>query len=652
MRKFNIFLLFFVISFLQSFAQIDTIKIDEITVTTQRLPLLYSETSRIVSVIDKKQLENAPAQSLQDVLEYALNVDVRQRGSNGVQADVSIRGGSFNQTLILLNGVKINDPQTGHHNMDLPIDVNDIERIEILEGAGSRVFGANAFSGAINIITGNKKKKNIKVYATGGENGYLKAGSSLTYTTEKSKHFLSVSKSKADGYAENTDFDIQHIFYQNTTTTEVGEINFQAGYSEKEFGALNFYTAKYPNQFEATKTKFINFQLEQKGKINKKYNIYWRRHNDRFELFREGENWYQRQGNLFVKGNDTLPSWYTGHNYHQSDVYGAESNFYFTSKLGKTAFGLEFRSENILSNVLGEEMRNTKEVPEEEYGIFDKSKSRTNMGIFLEHHIFIGDFAISGGILANYNSDFDWNNYFGVDASYKITENFKIFANFNQSLRLPTYTELYYKSITHKNNLNLKSEKANTIESGLKITYPFLQAHISGFKRFGTDMIDWIVVDDTLSQSYNIKEVNTTGFETAVQVLPKSFDCTWLNALNFTYAYLKMEKEDGDFISLYVLDYLKHKLSIAVEHPLFLGINASWRINWKDRENGFVEFGTGKKINHKPFGTIDMKLFLKQNHFNYFIEVNNLLDEEYFDFGNIQREGRWVKLGLNIDIDL
>ncbi|MCK4631428.1 MAG: TonB-dependent receptor, partial [Bacteroidales bacterium] len=117
--------------------QIDTVEIKEIVVSGQRSPSIHSELNRVVTVIRKEQIRNAPVQSLQEILEYAVNIDVRQRGNFGVQADISIRGGSFEQTLILLNGIKINDPQTGHHNLNIPIDINSIERIEILEGPGS-----------------------------------------------------------------------------------------------------------------------------------------------------------------------------------------------------------------------------------------------------------------------------------------------------------------------------------------------------------------------------------------------------------------------------------------------------------------------------------------------------------------------------------
>ena len=127
--------------------------LDEIEVTAQRSPALFSQVAQIISVIEKEEIEATSSQSIQDLLEYVAGVDVRQRGAEGVQADISIRGGTFDQTLILLNGINITDPQTGHHNLNLPVSIAQVERIEILEGPAARIYGPNAFSGTINIVT-------------------------------------------------------------------------------------------------------------------------------------------------------------------------------------------------------------------------------------------------------------------------------------------------------------------------------------------------------------------------------------------------------------------------------------------------------------------------------------------------------------------
>ncbi len=112
---------FTILAIQQGYSQQDTIKInnhldiDEVVVSATRTPRIYNEISRVVTIIPASEIQSSPAQSLQELLKFALNVDVRQRGANGVQADVSIRGGSFEQTLFLLNGIPVNDPQTQCH---------------------------------------------------------------------------------------------------------------------------------------------------------------------------------------------------------------------------------------------------------------------------------------------------------------------------------------------------------------------------------------------------------------------------------------------------------------------------------------------------------------------------------------------------------
>ncbi|MCB9249497.1 MAG: TonB-dependent receptor [Ignavibacteriales bacterium] len=126
---------------------------DSIVVTANRVPVSFSETGRTIDVITQREIEQLPVTNIQDLLEQVSGIDIKQRGPEGVQADVSIRGGNFEQSLILIDGIKLVDPQTGHHNMNLPVSFSQLERVEILKGQGSRIYGSNAFSGVINLIT-------------------------------------------------------------------------------------------------------------------------------------------------------------------------------------------------------------------------------------------------------------------------------------------------------------------------------------------------------------------------------------------------------------------------------------------------------------------------------------------------------------------
>ncbi|MCK5169965.1 MAG: TonB-dependent receptor, partial [Bacteroidales bacterium] len=432
----------------QVLSQADTsitknLDLEEVIVSAQRAPIVYSQLSRHVTTISNDEIKLMPVSSVNELLENFSGVDIRQRGANGIQADVSIRGGSFDQNLILLNGVNISDPQTGHHSLNLPIDLNSIERIEVLEGSGSRVFGPNAFSGAINIITNESDSNYTKASFTAGDFGLFSGSIASAYNLKNTKHFISISKAQCKGFIKNTDYDYYNLFYNSQYNSDFGKIDFQIGYTDKEFGANSFYTPKYPDQFEQTKTTFTSLKFETGEKIKLIPSVYYRRHQDRFELFR-----YEPA------------SWYTGHNYHLTDVYGSKLDARISTNFGITSFGAELRSENIWSNVLGEPMADTIKAIGETDGFYTRTYSRTISNYFLEHSFFVGRFAFSTGILASWVSenDFDFNIYPGIDFSYSFNDKFKSYISVNKSLRLPTFTDLFYSGPSNIGNPDLKPE--------------------------------------------------------------------------------------------------------------------------------------------------------------------------------------------------
>ncbi|MDP3432191.1 MAG: TonB-dependent receptor, partial [Bacteroidota bacterium] len=470
------------------FAQTDSLKVsmeynlDEVEVSAQRAPVTFSQVARIVSVMEKNEIEAAPVQSLQELLEYALSVDVRQRGVHGVQADISVRGGSFDQTLILLNGINISDPQTGHHSLNLPVSFKNIQRIEILEGPAARVFGPNAFSGAINIITSSEGPSGVKLDISGGQHKLADVNVSGNIQSGNWSQFIAINRMSSDGYIDNTDFEIWNAFYQTKLNTKPGTLDFQIGRTNKAFGANSFYTATYPNQFEETKTTFASLKFETGTKIHLTPSVYWRRHQDRFELFRSEP-----------------ASWYAGHNYHLTDVFGSNLNAWFASAFGKTAFGAEIRTENVWSNVLGKAIATPIEVPGESGKFFTKAYSRTTISYFAEHSVYLKKLSISAGAMANWISDlgFGWNIYPGLDASYAISNHFKLYGSANSSLRMPTFTDLFYNGPTNIGNPDLKPEKSVTYEGGLKLTFKGFSGHAGAYHRRGKNLIDWVRETDT-----------------------------------------------------------------------------------------------------------------------------------------------------------
>ena len=382
-------------------------EMEEVEVTGSRAPLTVSQAARLVTVLDREAIANAPAQSVNDLLKYAIGVDVRQRGNLGAQTDISIRGGSFDQITILLNGINICDPQTGHNAAEFPVDISEIERIEILEGPAGRVYGTSSLMGAINIVTRTDKQSGAAVHAEGGSYGYFNGGGHASVVSGRFSNQVSGSYTRSDGFSRNkagglnADFKQSKGFYQGNYRGDQVDVKWYAGISNKDFGSNTFYGVSSDDQFEHTRKFHTAVQAETKGQnYHFKPSVYWNRGEDRFEYFRgKGENTY---------------------NYGRTDVLGLNLNNYVETVLGKTAFGAEFRNEGIISTKLGEPLDN----PTKIHGVdrdYDKGLNRTNMSFHLEHTVILPRFTLSAGVIATKNT---WDGegfkfYPGVDVSYQ-----------------------------------------------------------------------------------------------------------------------------------------------------------------------------------------------------------------------------------------
>ena len=445
---------------------------------TSELPETYSSISRVVVTITKSEIERAAVSSVNELLEYASNIDIRQRGTNGTQADISIRGGSFDQVLVLLNGVNITDPQTGHHNLNLPVDLSSIERIEILKGPGAWKFGPGAFSGAINFITKTAENNNVNVDLSAGQFKLNEEKVSVGLKLKNTTHLVSANRESSAGYVDNTDYTINNLFYHGKLTAGKTELSMQGGATTKAFGANSFYTAMYPDQYEETQTYFGSVSLKtQLNKLQVEPRVYYRRNNDRFVLFRENP-----------------PAWYTKDNYHTSNVYGANllaSLVHGTNAV--TSFGIDERVEAINSTNLGELTDDVIYSPVNDSIVLDHMHSRSNLSAFVGHKQYFNHFMVNAGLNLTHNSDLDgkWFLFPGVDLNYDFSKKSSVFASANKTMRMPTYTDLYYQGPSNQGNPDLLPEEAIGYELGYKIQDKAYSASITGFCIQGKNLIDW-----------------------------------------------------------------------------------------------------------------------------------------------------------------
>lgn len=615
--------------------------LDEVSVTGSRAPLTKSQAARMVTVLDRQQIAQAPVQSINDLLKYAVGVDVRQRGAIGAQTDVSIRGGNYEQITILLNGVNICDPQTGHNAFDFPVDISDIVRIEVLEGPAGRVYGTSSLVGAINIVT--KTALPSTLHAEGGSYGYAQVGGRVALNG-KTSHSLSASYTRSDGYSRNkagrlnADYKGGKAFYQGQYEDDDVRLNWHAGMSVRDFGSNTFYGAKWDDQFEHTLKTYTAITAENKqGRFKLKPTIYWNHQNDRFELFRDAPDIYP-------------------YNYHRTDVYGVNLNSHFDWALGRTAIGAELRNEDLVSGNLGEPLSRTHHIHgtdrDYEYGL-----NRTNMSFVLEHNILLERFTLSAGMVAVKNS---WNEmnmrvYPGIDASYRIGQNWKVYASYNTSLRMPSVTELYYSVGGHKADKHLKPEELAAVEGGVQYNTHLVDAKLSVYRHHCKNLIDWIRRSDDVDapwESVNFTEVNATGVEATLalnlqEMMPAQHI---LKRLQVAYSYIDQDKVETDGIqSQYTLEYLRHKLVAQLQANLWKRLNANLSYRMQDRTGTYTN-ADGEITDYKPYGIVDARLSWNADSFTLYVEANNLLDKTYADFGHIAQPGRWWMAGFSIQL--
>ena len=597
------------------------------------MPDVASESLRIVTILTRNDIANLPVQTINELLDYVPGIDVRSRGMNGVQADLTMRGGTFDQVVILLNGINITDPQTGHFNLDLPIDISIIDRIEVLQGTALNVFGLSAFSGAINIITGNSPENKSTAELVAGENGLFAPSANITQHRKKGTVVGTISHNESSGYIDNTDYNYTNAFFQTKyADTTLGIINVQLGLQAKEFGANAFYSTKYPHQFEKTNTLLSSVQWQKRfGKFLLEEATALRFHYDEFHLFRNMEN---------------APNWYTGHNHHTTRVLVESLKATYFSSIGKTTVGIEIRNENIMSNVLGDALDAPIDVPfvKADSVKFTFGKNRMNSNYFGEQTFVLGKITASVGISGNYNSMFDSHICWGSNVGYALSSQNRMYANINKSMRLPTFTDMYYKSATQLANSNLQPEESTTIELGNKAQYAAFAYRASLYYRVGKNIIDWAKKEnEEVWISRNIANVNAIGIETSVQYAFKQI----LNHIEVSYAFCHLNKKSGEYISKYALDYLRHSFSISIEHRIYKNLCANWQFTTQNRSGSYYN-AANETTEYKPFSILDAQIFLKTGNAKIHLDVSNIFNKAYVDYGGIEQPGSWLKMGISV----
>ena len=630
MKRFLLLIAFVLIVFLLS-AQKD-VNIDTIVISTMTKPVSLYKEYKIVQVIEREQIRDINASSLSELLEKLTSyVDIKFRGGGEVQADLSINGSGFNDVLILVNGIRVNNYQTGHFSMNLPISSDMIERIEILSAPDAHKYGIGASAGVINIITGfvgnNRFSTKLGLYEQ--SNSPILAASFLTKDFHKNSGFIGLEVKQSNGYEENTDYNQFKFFLEQTNKIKNTRIFTQLGFFIQKFGALNFYTPKFPYQYEENNQQFASIVV----RLPKTYNlkVSWQRTQDKFELFREGQGWYIFDGTYFIKDNDTAKFapgvYYKSHNYHLYNDFDFALNKKIKTKFGETYLEMDLIYYEIKSTVLGDSLKRQFKIPFEKDKYFIYGAQRTNF-IFGIDQIYATDLisiSIGGKIL--YNRNFSFIPTGGMDISFKLMPNLKLFVGANHSMRLPSFTELYYNDPVHLANPYLKPEKSFAYQLGTKTYKKNIKFSQSIFYINYFNKIDWVFDEfEQIYYSQNFTSYNAYGINLNFKY---KFNISFLSYFSFSYSYLGY-KNFSYYQSKYSSNLLRQKANfianIILYHRQDKKFEMLYMMSYKQRFKSVI---VGDK---RDFVLGDLIFKYRNSSFNLNFQIKNLFDIQWYDY--------------------
>ena len=563
---------------------------------------------RDVQVITKKDIQSLPVRSVNELLGYVSGLDIRERGPFGAQADLSMMGAGFEQCLILINGVPMRDPQTGHHMLNLPVDISQIERIEVMNGTAGRIYGSNALAGAINIITSLPKAGTSFVETfnatASSQEGFVANGiqAMAAFGKNRSQHSVSMGQFKTNGYRYNSANDQQRISYLGHYLLKRNNtVDVMAGHFKNSFGANGFYAFPFDKDaVEEVNTSFVSAKAnfsDRRGNWTFKPIAYARFNKDYYVLVEDNPSYYE--------------------NTHNSKAAGVELHATRANKFGQLGLGAEARTEIIQSTNLGDH-------------------SRSFFNIYGEERFMLGKFNTTLGVNAQYNVANGVSFFPGIETIRHFTDKSAIFANVGTGNRLPSYTELYYTGPGNNSNDSLQAEKARNFELGLK-KFGRLNFTASGFYRSVYNAINY-----TRS---NTSDNWTPSNFTTVNFLGVNANLHWMIGdratlkLNYTYLDAQLGTEN-DVQSKYALYHARHRITFQYRQQITSTFSTNLTVRYTERFTG---------TNYTVFDFRGMWKLNENITMNF--DVTNLLDRKYIDQGYIEMPGRWFRVGFRFNIN-
>lgn len=566
---------------------------ESIVVTGSYEPVPLEETDRAVHVLTITPGSALVTNTITDLLKLDSALDLRERAPDGVQADLSIRGSTFGQTLVLLNGMRLNDAQSGHHNLDIPVPLEAISQMELLRGAGSTQYGSDAVGGVINVVTRKPESTEVRLRSGLGNFGVNQERASVGFAGRKSSELLSASRDFSTGFRNDRDYRNLSLSSDTTLTDRLGPASILLAITDRPFGADQFY-GNFPS-WERTKGWFAG--AHQNLGPNTEAAFAFRRHTDLFVLFRD------------------RPQAFT--NRHADETWEGSLRRTDNLPLGaKLHYGTEIYADSIESSNLGNHSR----MREAAYVSYDARVLKR--------------FALSAGVRDDVYSGAKNQLSPNLSGAAWLTSWLKLRAGASRAFRIPTYTDLYYHDPASLGSPGLKPESAWSYEGGMDWHGGRRwRGDVTVFQRRDTDVIDFVRFSPgDVFRATNFHHLVFNGVESSVEFAPAREQQI---SLSYTGLHGSRSVQPG-LVSRYVFNY-----------PVHSGI-AAWQGSLGHGLIGRTRVGVLQRTGRRPYALWDAFLACQRGHVHPFLQLTNLTNTVYEEIAGVVQPRRGVIGGVEI----
>ncbi|MBT9332419.1 TonB-dependent receptor plug domain-containing protein [Paracidobacterium acidisoli] len=556
------------------------------------VPVSEQDSARAVVSLDTQRAPLAFHQ-IEDYLRTDSSVDIQQRGGGGIMADISVRGASFEQTLVLVDGLRMDDSETAHFNMDLPIPLLAIERLDVLHGDGSTLYGSDAIGGVVDLSTVKPADTDIRLRTGAGSFGENEQAAIGSITRKKWSDVLAGDRELSTGFMTDRDYRTENASNEFRFASLLGHSDLLFAGDDRAYGANQFY-GPYES-WERTKGWFaaLTQQLNSSTQLAAAY----RRHSDIYLLERDQPEGYKNQ--------------------HIDDGFEGAIRDQRTLVRNLTlSTGLEEDTDQIVSTNLGQHGRNRGAG----YAAAEwLESSRGSISLGAREEIFSGGRSVFSPM---------------ISATRWLSRSTTLHASVGHGFRIPTFLDLYYSDPSTLGNPNLRPESAWNFDAGAS-WFPAARvaATITAFYARQHDTIDYTrasVADPW--QASNLPGVRFTGVEASVTWQLSSTErlaAGWTNLVGAQSALHGLQSE-------YVFNY-----------PVNNG-----RMDWMQQLSRQVvldtRLGVVQRFEKSPYAVWDVSVARQLGRVRPYLQMTNLANTGYEEIVNVRMPPRGFVGGLEI----